>query len=190
MQYGTETGDVLRAAMADFRGHLDKRDWETSSAATMQHLWVTDCASVETAHMRPVAAKLADKRLQIEVAGLRQSLWRTSGSRADDPMVCDDIPKKEDRTDLVIWVDTDVMIADPLTKQMEPEKLVHTMKTGIWDQTQPIESLAKKRIKQEQRRSKDKRIQKEEELRIASGHSDKYEVSFWQKQAEHNDTED
>ncbi len=43
------------------------------------------------------------------------------------------------------------MVVDPMTKVMDPKKLVEIMETGIWDLRQPIESLQKKRIKQQER---------------------------------------
>ena len=36
----------------------------------------------------------------------------------------------EDATDLVRWIDTDVMVADPLTKTMEPVKLAEILDTS------------------------------------------------------------
>ena len=43
------------------------------------------------------------------------------------------------------------MLADALTKQMSPEKLVAAMNTNTWSLEQPIESTVKKRDKQRQR---------------------------------------
>ena len=62
----------------------------------------------------------------------------------------DELP--EEATDLVRWIDTDVMIADPLTKAMEPVKLIEMLDTNVWDITQPIEAVQKKRAKQAARR--------------------------------------
>ena len=44
------------------------------------------------------------------------------------------------------------MLADPLTNKMEATKLWEALDSNFWDMRQPIESLRKKRIKQEQRR--------------------------------------
>ena len=113
-------------------------------------VWLTDCKSVYDALRRPVMAKMADKRLGIELACLRQSLWRRRGEAIGDSRMCDEMPA--DSTDIVRWIDTDVMVADPLTKAMDPEKLIYVMTHGYYDIKQPIESLAKKRQKQAQRR--------------------------------------
>ena len=50
------------------------------------------------------------------------------------------------------WIDTDVMIADPFTKAMEPDKLVAALDSNLWDIEQPIESVIKKKAKQLARR--------------------------------------
>ena len=57
-----------------------------------------------------------------------------------------------DATDKVRWIDTDVMVADPLTKAMEPNKLLELLETNQWSTEQPIESVQKKRAKQNARR--------------------------------------
>ena len=48
-------------------------------------------------------------------------------------------------TDILRWKDTDVMIADPLLKVMEPVKLVKALETDVLDVEQPIDSVLKKR---------------------------------------------
>ena len=55
-------------------------------------------------------------------------------------------------TDVALWVDTDVMLADPLTKRMDAKKLWEALESNFWDMKQPIESLRRKKLKQEQRR--------------------------------------
>ena len=69
-----------------------------------------------------------------------------------DPRLSDNRPSDEEATDKVRWIDTDVMIADPLTKIMSAEKLNEAMDSNTWDFEQPIESIMKKRQKQKQRR--------------------------------------
>ena len=46
------------------------------------------------------------------------------------------------------WIDTDVMLADPLTKQMEANKLIEALDSNEWNIRQPIESVIKERAKQ------------------------------------------
>jgi len=51
------------------------------------------------------------------------------------------------------WHAQDVMLCDPLTKQMDPYKLLTALDSNFWDLRQPPEALARKCAKQEQRRS-------------------------------------
>ncbi|CAE7418365.1 GIP [Symbiodinium sp. CCMP2592] len=152
LQAGVEDGDVIRAAVADLFGVLDLKRWEASAAKFMKQIWFTDCKSLEETLMNPKCSKHSDKRLSIEIASLRQDLWRKKGEKAGDPYEEDYRPSDESLTDTVRWIDTDVMVADPLTKVMEPTKLVHVMETNELDVKQPIDSIVKKRAKQLQRR--------------------------------------
>ena len=61
-------------------------------------------------------SKVADKKLSVEIAALRQPLWRVPGNAHGDPDYDDYNPKAT--TDRIRWIDTDVMLADPLTKRM------------------------------------------------------------------------
>ena len=81
-----EAADLIRAAIADARGRLDDRQWETSAASSMKSVWFTDCKSCFDTLQKPIA-KTVDKRLGIELASLRQHLWRDSGSHIPDPDV-------------------------------------------------------------------------------------------------------
>ena len=64
----------------------------------------------------------------------------------------DERPSREEAADVVWWIDTDIMIVDPLTKAMSSEKLYEALDNNFWDLKQPIESIEKKRLKQRQRR--------------------------------------
>ena len=44
------------------------------------------------------------------------------------------------------------MLADPMTKVMEPVKLLEALETNYWDTSQPIDSVIKKKAKQLARR--------------------------------------
>ena len=72
IQYAVESGDIIRAGIADMRGKLHPRDWEASAAAFMHAVRLTDSESASVALMRPGQGKMSDKRLGIEVASLRQ----------------------------------------------------------------------------------------------------------------------
>ena len=58
----------------------------------------------------------------------------------------------EDATDAIRWIDTDVMLADPLTKSMEADKMNEAIDENRWSFKQPVESVLKKRAKQLARR--------------------------------------
>ena len=120
---GVEHVDVLRAAIADMFGHLDRADWERSASAFCQNVWLTDCNSTSTSLLRPVMGNITDRRLAIEVAALRQSLWRRPGQPLEDDSVEDERPPEDQAADVIRWIDTDIMLVDPLTKAMSAEKL-------------------------------------------------------------------
>eukprot|EP00439_Symbiodinium_sp_Y106_P017032 s7326_g2.t1 len=82
LQAGVEDGDVLRAAVADLFGALDLKRWEASAAKFMRQIWFTDCKSLEETLKNPKCSKHSDKRLSIEIAFLRQDLWRKKGEEA------------------------------------------------------------------------------------------------------------
>jgi len=149
---GVEEGDRLRAAIAHIFGKLDPKHWESSSAAFMPQIWFTDCRSVRDSLVRPVMTKMADKRLSIEFNCLRQNLWREVGEEVGNPTLRDEIPLNA--TDTVRWIDTDVMLADPLTKSMDADKLNQFLISNTWDLSQPVESVQKKRAKQLAKRKK------------------------------------
>jgi hypothetical protein len=150
LQAGVEEGDRMRAAFVSAKGLLSK-DWEASAAANMRQIWYTDCKSLEATLVKEaIGTKYEDKRLNIELASLRQSLWRAPGETVGNPAYVDHMPK--DATDVIRWIDTDVMLADPLTKSMEADKLNEALDVNRWSFEQPVESVLKKRAKQLARR--------------------------------------
>ena len=83
----------------------------------------------------------------------RDCVSSTSGEKAGDPFYDDYKPADDQLTDIVRWIDTDVMIADPLTKVMEPTKLVEALKTNTLDveQCEEASQAASKIIDEEGR---------------------------------------
>ena len=57
-------------------------------------------------------------------------------------------------TDVLRWVDTLVMLADPLTKPMGDDLLQKVLETGIWDVAQPVQGKEIKAKKAAQRQAK------------------------------------
>ena len=150
LQAGVETGDIIRATIAEMKGQLGIKTWELDIARALHMRWYSDCKSLVDALKRPVQARIVDKRLAIEIAALRQSLWRSRQDGPSDPREHDGKPA--DYTDEVEWIDTAVMIVDPLTKRMKPTLLMQVLKTGLWDYKQPEASKEEKARKQKQRR--------------------------------------
>ena len=97
LQLSVEQGDCIRACIADLNGVLDRPNWEASAAAFRHAVWLTDCNSCSSALQRPVQGKTTDKRLGIEIAALRQNLWRVPGQLVGMPWLDEDKP--EDTTD-------------------------------------------------------------------------------------------
>ena len=64
---------------------------------------------------------------------LRQQIWERDGERTlEVDHSCGDYPR---------WIDTSVMLADPLTKSMSSDTLVQTLMTGRYDMRPTAESL-------------------------------------------------
>ena len=93
---------------------------------------------------------MQDKRLGIEIAALRQNLWRAPGQLVGMPWLDEDKP--EETTDSCRWIDTSVMLCDAFTKKMKPDALVSAMKTGCWNIAQPESAKKNKEDKSASRR--------------------------------------
>ena len=129
----TEAGTRLRAAIVDMKGKLDLRNWEESAANEMGHCWMTDCDSLYEHLMSQRLNTIENKRLAIDLMALRQQIWERGGERTlEVDQSCGDYPR---------WIDTSVMLADPLTKAMAADRLVATMETGLFDIRPTAESL-------------------------------------------------
>ena len=62
MQLGVEHVDVLRAAVADMCGKLDRDDWERSASSFCKNVWLTDCRSRKTSRGRQCRRREATGR--------------------------------------------------------------------------------------------------------------------------------
>ena len=130
---GTEAGIRIRAAIVDMKGELVMRNWEETASQAMGHVWMTDCESLYQHLMSQRLNQVENKRLAIDLMGLRQQIWERNGERTlEIDHSCGDYPR---------WIDTSVMLADPLTKAMSSERLDATMATGHWDLRPTAESL-------------------------------------------------
>ena len=152
---GVESLDHIRATLSDLHKPLS-RAWEDQAAAAIRAIWVTDCKSLETALQKPVLAKVSDKRLGIELAALRQSLWRRMSEAGivenGDPHAQEQLPAASRATDRLLWCDTTVMVSDCLTKSMPADNMIHVMSTGRYSIRQPNDAVLAKIRRSEQRR--------------------------------------
>ena len=76
---------------------------------------------------------MSDKRLAIDLSGLRQSTWRQHGETYGDPLISDHLP--ESGTTTIVGTSTDKMLADSLTKHMKPGSLIQLMRGSHVDLT-------------------------------------------------------
>ena len=102
MTAAVEAGMRLRAMIVDSRGLLDRRKWEVTSRQNMQHLWLTDCKSLEDHLLSESLTKTDDKRLSVDIAALRQLIWQNANEE-DQEELNDDMPDK------IRWIDTSKM---------------------------------------------------------------------------------
>ena len=147
-----EEGDKFRAGLTDALHGISPKQWEKQASEALRMLWVTDCRSLHDSLRKSVMGKIADKRLGIELAALRQSIWRSNLHDSANVQAEDALPGDTEFTDRVRWIDTDVMAADALTKLMDSSPLCQFCMSNTWSLMQPVESMIKKRAKQFARR--------------------------------------
>ena len=140
----TEEAQRLRAAYADVRGLLDRKNWEETANNAMKHLWLTDCESVSSFLNNPAPNGVDDKRLLIDLEGQRQMLWEDAQGNPKDTL-------EEKQTDKIRWIDTSTMLADPLTKAMKADRMVKAFMTGFLDLVPTDASVMSKMMKQKGR---------------------------------------
>ena len=143
---GVASGMKLRAVLADMRSVVKKFDWRDSSNRCIRHLWLTDCESLHSYLVNPVAAGNEDSRLELDLEDLRQMLWEDEYGNPRDYL------SNEEDYDKVRWIDTSTMLADPLTKNMKPDRLITFLKSGVVDLNPTDESKISKMMKQKQRK--------------------------------------
>ena len=143
---GVADGMRMRAVIADLTDQIEFLDWRKSSANAIPHLWLTDCESLNSYLVNPIASGNEDSRLELDLEDLRQMLWEDELGNLRDTL-------SEEATDKVRWIDTSTMLADPLTKNMKPLRLLEFLESGIIDLEATDESKLQKMLKQKQRKS-------------------------------------
>ena len=95
-------------------------------ASQLPNLWLTDCQSLHDYLVNPVRAGCEDKRLEIDLDGLREDLWEHADGSLKDCI-------GESQHNKPRWIDTSAMICDPLTKhgsEAFASRLVEVMTSG------------------------------------------------------------
>ena len=141
--HGIEAAIRIRAALADTRGQQTK-DWERSSASCCKLVALTDCDSLNKYIKNPAPAGVDDKRLEVDLESMRQHFWEDFDGNPKDEI--DENPHIR-----LYWIDTSTMIADPLTKHMNSERLDQALASGYLDLEPTAESKAAKAAKSKQR---------------------------------------
>ena len=124
MQNGIESGDKLRAVICETQGRLQNlTGWYETIKKYVPHIYLSDCRSL-VSHLKTEAPKIADKRLSIEIAAIRQSLWNEDGTR-----MAVSFPEGGDR---IRWIATATMVADCFTKPMKADFMWKVINTGVY----------------------------------------------------------
>ena len=119
LQAGLEAGDRVRALLCEMKGGITvANQWDEQARTHMPHLCVSDCRSLVDYVNSNVPAKTQDKRLGIELASIRQSVWNEQNERTWNGPGGDKIE----------WTATATMPADCLTKSMKPTYLLKILR--------------------------------------------------------------
>ena len=83
LQNAQESGDRIRAALAELYGNGSKgTDWDLRARMKIPHICLTDCRSLAGNLNTEAPSRVQDKRLQIELSALRQSIFTEDGVRS------------------------------------------------------------------------------------------------------------
>ena len=127
MLSGYEDAEHLRMVLHGLKFSHDPRETSWQIAAkdmTPLHL-VTDCRSLRDHLVQASGGEVQDKRLAIDLCGLRQIIWRKMEEEYGDPMMCEELPTTN--TTKVRWCDAKTVLADGLTKHMDTSDLREVM---------------------------------------------------------------
>ena len=125
---GSEEADHLRMVLHGLcheHDHRDRKKWVVESMDNFDVDFYTDCRSLEEHVCQPGLHTVTDKRLAIDLSGIRQLIWRQGGEEFGDPLLTDWLPKQG--TTRLRWTSTDRMIADAMTKPIKPGSLCTVM---------------------------------------------------------------
>ena len=76
MLYATESSYNMRAVISSLRDMFERtKNWEYAAACQLPNRWLTDCQSLHDYLVNPVRVGCEDKRLGLDLDGLRADLW-------------------------------------------------------------------------------------------------------------------
>ena len=155
MTYGLEHADYLRALIAEIKTEPSKQGtlqkWESWALPKTKSLMITDCQSLASYIQNKAPPGSEDKRLQIDLEGIREDFWMNADGSPKD-FITDGTPCNK-----VLWCDTSVMLADPLTKAGNREftsTLVKAYSQGKFSLEPSTESTLRKMKAAKARRDK------------------------------------
>ncbi|CAK9105287.1 unnamed protein product [Durusdinium trenchii] len=121
-----EAGDRYRALLVEMKGLIghNTRDWEDIARRNCPQLSLSDCMSLVKHLNSDLLSKCQDKRLEIEMRSMRQSL-----REEDDRKTYVVYPNGGDRLN---WIHTSSMISDCLTKRMKPDLMLRILKENAY----------------------------------------------------------
>ena len=124
LQHSMESGDRIRALLVEMTGKIPvrMRNWEDICREQCPQLSMSDCMSLVKHLNAPIMARCQDKRLEIEMKAIRQSLR--------DDQDKETYEKFARGGDKLIWIHTSSMVADALTKKMKPDFLIGVLRTN------------------------------------------------------------
>ena len=123
-----EEGEHLRSITHGLRHPQDHSGWMVEAMDQVPMYLITDCRSLESHLLQAGLGTTGDKRLAIDLSGLRQVIWRRPNEQHGDPLYDEDIPANT--TTKAIWVDTKSMLSDCLTKKMKGGQMEAMQATG------------------------------------------------------------
>ena len=134
----TFAGETLSATDAlDFAIFVNDMLVSWTSATHIPTYGYSDCNSlVQNIHM--IDPHVTEKRLKLDIVGLHDAVCGDSDATSAEPTRIDDI----------LWTDTRIMLADPLTKEMETSEMQGWFQTGwlpiAYDGPNPKSSMTKR----------------------------------------------
>ena len=132
LQNAQEAGDRVRALLAEVYGHgSNGPNWHEASRKAMPHVMLSDCRSLVANLNTKVPCRVQDKRLQIELDAIRQSIFDGDGRRPTEVY-----PQDGDSVD---WIATATQTADCLTKSMKPTQMLTVLDTRVRATPSPMQ---------------------------------------------------